>query len=221
MTAQDERAAAERPTIPYPHPECMMPDGADPCGGYHAALEMIARLRQERDDAFADHVRVHKDKCDCLEREMALIQERDAATREAEALRRDLDLHIGMHAVTVGQYEKLRKEAEALREEVERLLAALQEIADIGAPFAVPAPAPPSAADVERARERDGFAAGFAKALEMLTSEKEARERAAAGIVLALNASGSKGDDLIRDAAGSALRAAASALADIAEKDAK
>ena len=31
----------------YPHPACMAPDGADPCEGYHAALDRIAELEAE------------------------------------------------------------------------------------------------------------------------------------------------------------------------------
>jgi len=33
----------------YPHPECMAPDGADPCAGYHAALGRIAKLEAENE----------------------------------------------------------------------------------------------------------------------------------------------------------------------------
>lgn len=31
----------------YPHPECMAPDGADPCEGYHQALNRIADLKRQ------------------------------------------------------------------------------------------------------------------------------------------------------------------------------
>lgn len=41
-------------------PDCMMPDGAEPCAAYQ-------RLQQERDDYRADYIRVHHDKCDVLD----------------------------------------------------------------------------------------------------------------------------------------------------------
>ena len=31
----------------HPFPACMAPDGADPCAGYHAALERIDALEDE------------------------------------------------------------------------------------------------------------------------------------------------------------------------------
>lgn len=35
----------------YPHPECMAPDGADPCEGYHQALNRIADLKRQLQEA--------------------------------------------------------------------------------------------------------------------------------------------------------------------------
>ena len=39
-------------------PDCMMPDGADPCAGYHAAVDRIAELEADRKEhaiAFAEY----------------------------------------------------------------------------------------------------------------------------------------------------------------------
>jgi len=37
----------------YPHPDCMAPDGADPCAGYHSALKRVAELEAENSGLLA------------------------------------------------------------------------------------------------------------------------------------------------------------------------
>lgn len=48
----------------YPHPECMAPDGADPCAGYKAAMDRIAELQQALVQARATLIRYADDDCD-------------------------------------------------------------------------------------------------------------------------------------------------------------
>jgi chromosome segregation ATPase len=84
-------------------------------------LAEIARLTQERDAAQSALAESEMQRETNLRASHKFKAELAASQAEVARLKADLDLHIGMHAVTVGEYEKLRKELAASQAEVARL----------------------------------------------------------------------------------------------------